>query len=1071
MKSFIKFLIVLSLSVPVFAQGGNVPGPVTVLYTAPVNNLPLLLYYSNGQPVYGPSNLVDNGTQLLYKGAPIGAGGGITAIGASNTPLFNMTINNTNPNIPVVTPAINTQPAGTFYGNFGGTVTTPFFQTAGTLSPNFLALKMTQFPMSQFAQSQIVAPVTTGMTEELHFQEASGAVALTDFSGAGNNATVVGNINLPGTLFGGMNVAPGGGVPTGYALLNANVTGALTMQTYTCINSVNTPTASFYDTIISGLVSNTTPSGGTTQAFGLMLNGNQGNAFATGVLAKYAMAPVVFNNTALTTQSTESIGNGCYLITWTRGTSTDQLYINDHLVANYQFNTAGTSTVVPITNLALGTPPYATLSAAYEHPYPIYYHNAYSRALSLQEVAANYGSIQKYMEFRGVVKPSTAWTDGGNQLVVVGDSISYGFNAGNVGWPSQLSTNTTYTVTNLGSTGWQLENMISECESRGYGAFNPNSNRTVIIFGGTNELIGNTAGLPAATPIVTYQRLRRLVQCYKKQAPRVFITTTISRSSTPTGVNSGSTGDALKNSLNALERLDYAGADGLIDIASFAGLGADGASVITTGTACNGAACFTGDGTHPSVAGQTTMAGYFSAYLNYADSIYRRTNPTLITAATYSETAADTAIDANPISASQTVTLPTAVGLIGTERYIYNIQATGTNTVTIVPAAGENIDGLTTLTCANATKCSFRSVLGASVGLGAPASATNAGAHWEQQAGLGGSSPSGNATSIWSIPVGTAPTTGQLLGYNGTNIVGVNATGGTVPTGTGFSHITAGAQDGAARAVNLASADVTGILPIANLPVGSSTVAGILQCDGTTITCVGGLLTATGSGGGGAGLAANTFTGLQIMPSLQDTPVNDTGLVNAAVVANTSVTALSAGEIITFNPVATNTTAAVTLNVNSLGAKTVTRFGNVALAIGDLVLNTTAVVIYNSSGSGTWQLLNPATIASTASNQTFQGTQNFSTLNFTSVLQKGGVGVFPATRCIATTSSATTANCSATGTTTTGVCVAFPANSIAVTLNTTNAPFITVPTTNLPTLTFATAATAGAIYNVMCTPN
>lgn len=41
--------------------------------------------------------------------------------------------------------------------------------------------------------------------------------------------------------------------------------------------------------------------------------------------------------------------------------------------------------------------------------------------------------------------------------------------------------------------------------------------------------------------------------------------------------------------------------------------------------------------------------------------------------------------------------------------------------------------------------------------------------------------------------------------------------GGTVPTGTGFVHITSGAQDGAAVSVDLATADVTGLLPTANI--------------------------------------------------------------------------------------------------------------------------------------------------------------------------------------------------------------------------------------------------------------
>lgn len=42
-------------------------------------------------------------------------------------------------------------------------------------------------------------------------------------------------------------------------------------------------------------------------------------------------------------------------------------------------------------------------------------------------------------------------------------------------------------------------------------------------------------------------------------------------------------------------------------------------------------------------------------------------------------------------------------------------------------------------------------------------------------------------------------------------------TGGSTPTGTGFPHITSGTQDGSARAVNLSTSDVTGILPRANI--------------------------------------------------------------------------------------------------------------------------------------------------------------------------------------------------------------------------------------------------------------
>lgn len=1007
-------------------------------------------------------------TGLAASGGP---GAGVSSIAADNTAQSLLNLNISNPTGAVTAQTtLNTQPSGYFFGNLNGAPAVPVFFDPATATPAFKMKNMTNFNLGTLAASALVTPITNGLIEELHIQESAGPLA--DFSGSGHNATVQGNVNLAGGLVGGMNVAPGGGVPTGTVLLDPALNTALTMMTYTCVDPLNAPSAAFFDTLLSGVMSATVPSGANTQAFGLMLNGAQGTALVTGVLAKLAFAPVVFNNAALTTQAVEAAG-GCHTITWRRGTSTDDLFIDDHIVAGYTFQTAGTASTVPLVQFTLGAPNYATLNALYEHPYPIYYHNAFTRALAANEIATISGSIQKYMELRGVKKAKPQYSDAGNQLITVGDSITYGFNAGNVGWPSQLAgkTTTPYAVTNLGSTAWQLENMIAECEARGYEAINPNSNVTYLIFGGTNDLIGNTAGLPAVTPVVAYQRLRRLVQCYKKKGGRVFVTTMISRGSTATGVNSGNIGDQLKNPYNDLIRKDNAGADGTWDLASFAPLGADGAYSNTSGTLCGGTVgCFTGDSTHPSVGGQTTMSNNFANFINVQDSIENARNPKLVTAATYPETYDDTAINALPTAASQTITLPSAVAITGTQRYVFNAQATGTNTVTIAAASGENINGAATVLCANTARCTFRSVLGASQAT--TTADTLAGAHWEQVGGQASSSGSGgDAISIWSIPVGTAPTNGQVLSYNGTNIVGTTIAGGTVPTGAGFVHITGGAQDGAARAVNLASADVTGILPAANHPVAATGVLGLMSPDGSSITCNGsGVCSSTGAGGG-AGLAANTFTGQQTMPALQNTPIADTGVVNAAVVANTAVTALNNGTIITFIPVATNTTGTPTLNVNGLGAKNITKLGNIAVVAGDVVISSVAVVIYNTAGSGTWQLLNPGTLASTNANQTFQGTQNFSTLNFTSVLQKGGVGVFPATRCVATTTAALTATCSATGTTTTGVCVAFPANSTAVTLNTTNAPFATVPTTNTPTLTFATTATAGAIYNVMCTPN
>ncbi len=77
----------------------------------------------------------------------------------------------------------------------------------------------------------------------------------------------------------------------------------------------------------------------------------------------------------------------------------------------------------------------------------------------------------------------------------------------------------------------------------------------------------------------------------------------------------------------------------------------------------------------------------------------------------------------------------------------------------------------------------------------------------------------------------SAPTDGQFLQYNAATKSHVYATvnGGTVPTGTGFNHVTGGAQDAAARAVNLGNSDVTGTTPIGNGGTGQTTASAAID--------------------------------------------------------------------------------------------------------------------------------------------------------------------------------------------------------------------------------------------------
>lgn len=76
-----------------------------------------------------------------------------------------------------------------------------------------------------------------------------------------------------------------------------------------------------------------------------------------------------------------------------------------------------------------------------------------------------------------------------------------------------------------------------------------------------------------------------------------------------------------------------------------------------------------------------------------------------------------------------------------------------------------------------------------------------------------------------SADIGIVCASGQTLTTTGSGAWACGA-GSTTPTGTGFTHINAGSQDAAARAVNLASADVTGVLPVSSGGTGVSSSTG-----------------------------------------------------------------------------------------------------------------------------------------------------------------------------------------------------------------------------------------------------
>lgn len=90
-----------------------------------------------------------------------------------------------------------------------------------------------------------------------------------------------------------------------------------------------------------------------------------------------------------------------------------------------------------------------------------------------------------------------------------------------------------------------------------------------------------------------------------------------------------------------------------------------------------------------------------------------------------------------------------------------------------------------------------------------------------------------DAVALWDFDVAT--TIGPGNDWRGGSGAAGTGGGGSVPTGTGFVHITSGAQDGAARAVDVSGADVIGTLAAARMPALTGDVTSSAGAVATTL--------------------------------------------------------------------------------------------------------------------------------------------------------------------------------------------------------------------------------------------
>lgn len=176
------------------------------------------------------------------------------------------------------------------------------------------------------------------------------------------------------------------------------------------------------------------------------------------------------------------------------------------------------------------------------------------------------------------------------------------------------------------------------------------------------------------------------------------------------------------------------------------------------------------------------------------------------------------------------------------------------------------------------------------------------------------------------------------MSFNGSGTFQINTTGqpvatGTVISSTAFNALTADLATGLSTCITKDGQTT----PTANIPMGSNKITGL--ANGTSATD-----------------AANLG---QVQSTVSKLLSSVAGADTITAVAAPNLTAYAAGQMFYFVAAGTNT-GAVTLNIDSLGAKSVTRDGTTALAAGDITSGEVVVVVYDGTR---FQMVSPNTRA------------------------------------------------------------------------------------------------------------
>lgn len=173
--------------------------------------------------------------------------------------------------------------------------------------------------------------------------------------------------------------------------------------------------------------------------------------------------------------------------------------------------------------------------------------------------------------------------------------------------------------------------------------------------------------------------------------------------------------------------------------------------------------------------------------------------------------------------------------------------------------------------------------------------------------------------------------------------------GGSTPTGTGFTHITSGSQDGSARAVNVSSADITGTQTVPNGGLGVATLTphGILVGAGTSAVVI------TSAGTTGQVLTSN---GASADPSFQNAGGGGSFVSTGSVTSRTPADrAADVWNVQDFGAVADGTTAGAGTDNQAAFVAAVTAAHNAYVANGQPVGISLGKGLYALASAIPWQ--------------------------------------------------------------------------------------------------------------------